>query len=58
VRWCDLIQNVGRGIAQHALGPDIEDLNHPTCIGCNAREICAVENGALQRTGSGSQQVL
>jgi hypothetical protein len=51
------IGNVGGGdgvdhfrgrIAQHPLGPDVEDLDHALGVGGDAGEIGAVENRALQ----------
>ncbi len=44
----DLVHHFSGGVAQHALGADVEDLNHALCIGGDAREVGAVENGVLQ----------
>jgi hypothetical protein len=51
-----LVHHVGRGIAQHALGADVEDLDDAPGVGGDAREIGAVENRALQ--GAGLEQRL
>ena len=47
----DRVQHVGGGIAQHALGTDVEDLDHALRVGRDAREVGTVEDRALQRAG-------
>ena len=42
--------SIARGITEHALGPDIEQLNNAFFVGSNAREIRAVKDCVLQRT--------
>ena len=44
----DLVDDIQRRIAQHALGADIENLDHAFFIRGNAGEVGAVENGVLQ----------
>src|ERR1035438_10003334 len=44
----DLVHHVGRQVAQHALGADIEDLNDALLVGGDTREVGAVENCGLQ----------
>ena len=43
----DLVHDFGGGVTQHPLGADVEDLDDALCVGGDAREIGAVENGAL-----------
>ena len=45
----DLVDDVGGGVAQHALGADVEELNDALLVGGDAREVGAVEDGVLQR---------
>nr|WP_244541824.1 hypothetical protein [Afipia sp. GAS231] len=45
----DLVHDLGGGIAEHALGADVEDLDDTLGIGGDAGEIGAVEDRALQR---------
>jgi hypothetical protein len=45
----DLVHHLGRGIAQHALGADVEDLDDALGVGGDAREVGAVEDRVLQR---------
>ncbi len=52
----DLVHDVGRRVAQHALGADVEDLDHAPGVGGDAGEIGAVENRVLQ--GAGLEQSL
>ena len=54
VGGCDLIDDLGGRVAEHALGADVEDLDDALGVGGNAREIGAVEDCALQ--GAGCQQ--
>ena len=44
----DLVQDIGGGIAQHALGADIEYLNDALLVGGDTRKVGAVENRVLQ----------
>ena len=44
----DLVHHVGGRVAQHALGADIEDLNHAFLVGGDTREVGAIENRVLQ----------
>ncbi len=46
----DLVHHFGGGVAQHALGADVEDLDHAFRVGGDAGEIGAVEDRALQRS--------
>ena len=48
VGWGADVHHLGRGVAQHALGPNVENLDHPLGIGGNAGEIGTVKNGFLQ----------
>ena len=50
-----LVHHLGGGVAQHALGPDVEDLDDALLVGGDAREVGAVENGVLQ--GAGLEQL-
>ena len=43
-----LVDDIGGGVTQHALGPDIEDLNDALGVGGDAGEVGAVEDRALQ----------
>ena len=43
-----LFDHLGGRVAEHALGPDVEDLNDALLVGGDAREVGAVENGVLQ----------
>jgi hypothetical protein len=45
----DPVHHLGRRVAQHALGADIEDLDDALRVGGDAREVGAVEDRALQR---------
>ena len=45
------VQHVHTGIAQHAFGPDVEDLDDPLVVGGNAGEVGAVEDRRLQGAG-------
>src|SRR5579862_1167582 len=47
----DLVDDVGRCIAQHALGADVENLNDALLVRGDAREIGAIEDGVLQGAG-------
>src|SRR5690606_1433574 len=47
----DPVHHLSSGVAEHALGADIENLDDAVCIGGDAREVGTVEDGALQRTG-------
>ena len=44
----DPVHHLGGRIAQHPLGADVEDLDHALGVGGDAREIRAIEDGALQ----------
>ena len=44
----DLVHHLGRGVAQHALGADVEDLDDALGVGGDAGEVGAVEDRALQ----------
>ena len=46
----DLVHHFGSRVAKHPLGADVEDLNDTLCVGGDAREVGAVEDGALQGT--------
>jgi hypothetical protein len=48
------VEYIVGGIAEHAFGADIEDLDHALFIGGNAGEVGAVEDCVLQ--GPGFQQ--
>jgi hypothetical protein len=50
VRRRDLVHHFGRGVAQHPLGANVEDLDHTIRIRRDAGEGGAVEYCALQRT--------
>src|SRR5476649_2375350 len=52
----DLVDHLGGLEAQHALGADVENLDHALRIGGDAGEIGTVENSVLQ--GAGFQQQL
>ena len=52
----DLVHHVGGRVAEHALGADVEDLDHALLVGGDAREVGAVEDRALQ--GAGLEQGL
>ena len=43
-----LVHHLGGRITQHALGADVEDLDDALLVGGDAREVGAVEDGALQ----------
>jgi len=43
----ELVHHLGCGVAQHALGPDVEDLNDAAGVCGDAGEDGAVEDGAL-----------
>jgi hypothetical protein len=45
---CDRVHHFGGRVAQHALGADVENLNHALRVGGDTREVGAVENRALQ----------
>jgi hypothetical protein len=45
----DLVHHLGRHVAQHPLGADVEDLDDAPGVGGDAREVGAVENRVLQR---------
>ena len=45
----DLVHHFDGGVAQHALGADVEDLNDALRVGGDTGEVSAVENRALQR---------
>ncbi len=45
------VEHIGGGIARHALGTDIENLDHAVGVGGNAGDVGAGEDGVLQRTG-------
>ncbi len=45
----DLVRDFGGRVAEHAFGADVEDLDHALGVGRDAREVGAVEDGALQR---------
>jgi hypothetical protein len=47
VGGCDGVHDVGGRVAEHPLGADIEDLDDALRVGRDAREVGAVENGAL-----------
>jgi hypothetical protein len=47
----DPVQDVVGRVAEHALGADVEDLDHALLVGGHAREIGAVENRVLQGPG-------
>ena len=44
-----LVQDFGGGVAQHALRADVEQLDDTLLVGCDAREVGAVEDGVLER---------
>ena len=44
----DLVHHVGGGVAQHALGTDVEDLDDALRVGGDTGEVGAVENRVLQ----------
>ena len=44
----DLVHHFGGRVTQHTLGTDVENLDDALRIGGDAREVGAVENGALQ----------
>src|SRR5687768_18585860 len=44
----DLVGHFGGGVAEHALGAHVENLNDTLRVGRDAREVRAVENRALQ----------
>ena len=48
----DLVHHLGGGVAEHAFGPDVENLNHAVGVGGDAGKVGAVEDGVLQRPGS------
>jgi hypothetical protein len=50
-----LFFDVGGGVSEHALGPHVEDLDDPLRVGCDAGEVGAVEDRALQGTGLGQR---
>ena len=52
----DLVHDIRGDVAQHALGADVENLDHALRVGGDAGEVCAVENRILQ--GPGLQQAL
>ena len=45
----DAVEHIRRRVAQHALGADVEDLDHTALVGGDAGEVGAVEDGGLQR---------
>src|SRR5688572_16568126 len=45
----DLIDDLRRGVSEHALGPDVEELDDALLIRGDARKVRAVENCVLQR---------
>ena len=47
----DLVDHVLRGVAEHPLGADVEDLDHALFVGGDAGEVGAVEDGVLQGAG-------
>ena len=51
LRGRDLVDDVGGGVAQHALCADVEDLDHALGVGRDAGEVGAVEDRALERAG-------
>ena len=51
VGWRDLVHHFGGGVAEHALGADVENLDNTLGVGGDAGKIGAVENRALQRAG-------
>jgi hypothetical protein len=51
VRRGDPVHDLLRGVAEHALGADVEDLDDARRIGGDAGEVRAVEDGTLQRAG-------
>ena len=44
-----LIHEIRRRVAEHPLGADVEDLDHPCGVRRDAREVRAVEDRALER---------
>ncbi len=44
----DLVHHFSRRVTEHSLGPDVEDLNDALRVRGDAREVGAVEDGALQ----------
>ncbi len=47
----DLVEDIGGGVAEHPLGPHVEDLNDPAFVGGDAREVGAVEDRILEGSG-------
>jgi hypothetical protein len=47
---CDLVHDLSCGVSQHPLGADVEELDNALRVGGDAREFCAVEDRALQRS--------
>ena len=45
----DLVHHLRGRVAQHPLGPDVEDLDDSLRVGGDAREVGALEDGALER---------
>ena len=54
---CDLVDHLGGGVAQHAFGADVEQLNDAFLIGGDDGEVGAVEDGVLQCTGLQQRQL-
>ncbi len=52
----DLVDDFGGGVAEHAFGADVEDLDDAVGVGGNGGEVGAAEDGALQ--GAGLQEGL
>ena len=48
IRGSDLVHHFRRGVAKHALGADVEDLNYAFGVGGDAGKIGAVEDCVLQ----------
>src|SRR6202012_4793242 len=46
-----LVQDFGGGVAEHAFGADVEDLDDAVGVGGDAGKVGAVEDGTLQGAG-------
>ena len=47
----DLVDDFGGGVAEHAFGADVEDLDDAVGVGGDGGEVGAVEDGALEGAG-------
>ncbi len=47
----DLVYDLGRRVTEHALGADVEELDHAFLVGRDDREIGAIEDGTLKGPG-------